>query len=91
MARRKTENGSSGGDNHGVLTILSETDWAALIGKDDPGQTVNEIVEQTGRSPRSIHRWLATEIAAGRVIKGSRDIVCRNGGHQRVPVYRQTK
>jgi hypothetical protein len=91
MARKKIENKGSGRKDDEVLVIPSAADWAALMAepcvKDDPGQTVNEIMEQTGRGRTMVKQWLSKEIASGRIAVGSRGIKSVSGCRQRVPVY----
>lgn len=91
MGRSANGNGSAGRTDHEVLVIPGAADWAALMAesyaKDDPGQTVNEIMEQTGRGRTMVKQWLAKEIARGRITVGSRSIVNSSGNRQRVPVY----
>ncbi len=91
MARKKIENKGSGRKDDEVLVIPSAADWAALMAgsyvKDDPGQTVNEIMEQTGKGRTMVKEWLSKEIARGRIAVGSRVIKNVSGCRQRVPVY----
>jgi len=48
-----------------------QIDWNELFKEpDDPGDTVRDISEQTGRSSKTIAGFVCREVQAGRLIKG---------------------
>jgi hypothetical protein len=83
MARRNTGHEGTGRDDDQVLEIPSGTDWAALMNPPgDEGDSVREIADATNTPITTVRDWVAREMRAGRLIRGTR------GG---VAVYRPAK
>jgi len=83
MAKAKTTDKRSSGKDNQVLEIPSGTDWAALMNPPgDEGDSVREIADATNTPITTVRDWVAREMRAGRLIRGTR------GG---VAVYRPAK